>query len=252
MKKLYLILCAALALVACGKLSSGNSLPAAADSVQDLVFDFTVNYPGQTKAVKGGWETGDKVFVFFEGVTTGYVTMSYGASGWDTPVFNGTADVSSLTASGKALTAVYLPFGSSATASYEDGWKFSTTYYSYYMRAEKVPYTVDTTDGITTLSADMDMVNPEGYVQFFICQSSAPGGTFALGCDAVIPVGVASITADGTITETTDKNYTDDMPGYAYSGGYLFSGKLVEGYNYKHGYDFLYHLAKTVSHCKPI
>ena len=58
--------------------------------------------------------------------------------------------------------------------------------------------------------------------------------------------------ADGTITETTDKNDTDDMPGFAYSGGYLFSGKLVEGYNYKHGYDFLYYLAKTVSHCKPI
>ena len=243
MKKLYLILCAVLALVACGKLSSGDGLPEAVDSVQDLVFDFTVNYPGQTKAVKGGWETGDKVFVFFEDVTTGYVTMSYGASGWGTPVFNGTADVSALTEMGKTLTAVFLPFGSSATATFEGEWRFSTTYYSYYMRAERVPYTVNTTDGITTLSADMDMVNPEGYVQFFINESGGMDGEYALGCDAVIPVGVASITADGTVSETSDKTAADDLPSYSYDGGSLFSGKLVEGYNYKHDDDFYYYFA---------
>ena len=44
------------------------------------------------------------------------VTMSYGASGWDTPVLSGTASVRNLKAGGKALTAVYLPFGNSATA----------------------------------------------------------------------------------------------------------------------------------------
>ena len=41
--------------------------------------------------------------------------------------------------------------------------------------------------------------------------------------DAVIPVGVASIAADGTITETSDKSAGDDMTGYAYSGNYYFA-----------------------------
>ncbi|MCR5549192.1 MAG: hypothetical protein K6F25_10640, partial [Bacteroidales bacterium] len=64
-------------------------------------------------------------------------------------------------------------------------------------------------------------------VQFFVEEAAAVDETCSLGCDAVIPVGVASIAADGTITETGDKTAADDMPGYAYSGGYLFSGKLT-------------------------
>ena len=255
MKKLYLILCAALAIVACGKIAPENEVQETPITVQDLVFDFTVHYPGETKAVKAGWESGDKVFVFFEGVTTGYVTMSYSGSGWGAPAFSGTASVTDLTASGKKLTAIYLPFGNAATASYDEGWKFSTTYYSYYMRAEKVAYTVNTADGITTLSATMDMVNPDDYVQFFIEDGEATDGGYILGTDAVIPVGVAAIAADGTISETTDKEAKDDLPGYAYDNGetkgYIFSGKLVDGYNYRHDDDYCYYFAKTKVEADP-
>ena len=241
MKKLSLILCAAFAIAACGTIAPENEIQETPITVQDLVFDFAVHYPGETKAVKKGWESGDKVFVFFEGVTTGYVTMTHSGSGWGTPTFNGTASVTDLTESGKKLTAIYLPFGSSATASYyHGGWKFSTTYYSYYMRAEKVAYTVNTTGGITTLSATMDMVNPDDYVQFFIEDGDATDGAYTLGTDAVIPVGVDYIDAWGRIWETSDKTYADDMPGYAYSGGYLFSGKLG-----RWNYGDYYYFAKT-------
>lgn len=242
MKKLSLILCAAFAIAACGTIAPENDIQETPITVQDLVFDFAVHYPGETKAVKKGWESGDKVFVFFEGVTTGYVTMTHSGSGWGTPTFNGTASVTDLTESGKKLTAIYLPFGSSATASYSyhGGWKFSTTYYSYYMRAEKVAYTVNTTGGITTLSATMDMVNPDDYVQFFIEDGDATDGAYTLGTDAVIPVGVDYIDARGRIWETSDKTYADDMPGYAYSGGYLFSGKLG-----RWNYGDYYYFAKT-------
>jgi hypothetical protein len=247
MKKLYLFLCAALALAACGQINQEEGKPEEAKSVQDLVFDFNVRYPGETKVVKAGWEDGDKVFVFFEGVTTGYVTMTYDKSNksWGIPVFNGTADVSSLTASGKKLTAVFLPFGSSATASYDNGWKFSKTYYTYYMRAEKVEYTVNTSNGITTLSANMDMKNPDDYVQFFVDDADATDGGYTLATDAVIPVGVTSIDRDGNIVEMI-KNAGDDMVGYAYGSGnnkgYLFSGRIVSSSSYS--YDG-YYFAKT-------
>ena len=85
MKKLSLILCAAFAIAACGTIAPENEIQETPITVQDLVFDFAVHYPGETKAVKKGWESGDKVFVFFEGVTTGYVTMTHSGSGWGTP-----------------------------------------------------------------------------------------------------------------------------------------------------------------------
>jgi len=82
------------------------------------------------------------------------------------------------------------------------------------------------------------MTIPEGYVQFFVEDAAATDEAYWLGCDAVIPTGVASISADGTITETSDMRAVDDMPGYAYSSGYLFSGKLVGSYSYGQNYYF--------------
>ena len=78
--------------------------------ISSLSFNFTVNSPGDTKAVKSGWEYGDKVFVFFSGLSTGYVTFEYGTSGWNVPVVSGSGSI----ASGGTLTAVYLPYGKDA------------------------------------------------------------------------------------------------------------------------------------------
>jgi|GEM_PF-2092381 len=252
MKKFYLILCAVLAMASCAQVEIEDNAPKSSEvrelsetTLPGIVFDFKVN---MTKAVKNGWEEGDKVFVFFEGLNLGYLTMTYGASGWGEPVFYGQADVNSLTESGEKLTAVYLPFGNEATPSYTSAWKFNKTSYSYYMCAEQVPYTVTKAEGITTLSATLDMKNPEGYVQFFVEDEGAVNEGYSLGIDAVIPTGIASIASDGTITETSDKSYTDDLPGYAYSNGsekgYVFSGKLNPDYNYKTGGKTPYYFAK--------
>ena len=125
------------------------------------------------------------------------------------------------------LVVVFLPFGSDATVS-ADGtsFTFSETYYAYYLTA-----TLDYTVADNKVSGAFNMVIPDGYVQFFVEDAEAVDEACLLGTDAVIPVGVASISADGTITETDDKTNVDDMPGYAYSGGYLFSGKLNTGYH---------------------
>ena len=218
MKKTIVILSALLALVACNKETPANLNEGPIDASK-VVFNFNMNYPSDTKAVKEGWESGDKVFIFFSGLTTGYVSTSYNGSTW-TPTFNGSGD---LAASGK-LTAVYLPYGSSATPSYSTSWTFDTSYDAYYMVAEKVDYTISNTSDVATLSATLDMVNPDDYVQFYIADASA-GCT--LETDCVIPAGLASIASDGTVAEDDSHSAGDAMTGYAYAGGYQFSGKLT-------------------------
>jgi len=236
MKKAILILSAALALVACNKEKTATLNDGTIDASQ-LVFNFTVKHPDDAKAVKSYWEDGDKVFIFFEDVTTGYVSTTYDASleTWTEPSLQGTAELS---ASGKKLTAVYLPFGSELTPSYNEGWQFSETQYTYYMVAEKVNYSIEDPG---ELSATLDMQNPEGYVQFFIPDATDQ----TLYTDAVIPTGLSSIAADGSVSETTRADGT--MDGYSYAGGKLYSGKLAEpqvtAESYENGYAYYFILS---------
>ena len=228
MKKAFIFLCMTFALVACNIENPVEDKPGTVD-ISQLSFQLTINNADDTKAVKSGWESGDQVFVFFNDLTTAYVSYTYGTSGWEAPVVNGTG---ALATSGK-LTAVYLPFkNASDTPNYiYDAWRFSNTFFTYYMVAENVSYTVNT--DVNTLSATMNMVNPEGFVQFFIPDESASDGAYTLATDAVIPTRFYSIASDGTITENT-KDPGDPMEGYAYEGGYVFTGKLNPGYHYEY------------------
>lgn len=221
MKKTILAFCTLCTLVACSK---GNLTGGSIDA-SNVVFNFSINNQDDTKAVKSGWENGDCVFIFFEDVTTGYVSTVYNASSddWETTL-HGEA---SLSASGKKLTAVFLPFGSSLTPSYNGGWTFSEIQYTYYLVAEKVAYTISDTGDYSQLSSTLNMRNPEGYVQFFIEDTTDQ----TLYSDAVVPTGVGSISADGTLTEVQnlDENQCPlPMVGYTYSGGKLYSGKLAD------------------------
>ena len=239
MKKfLILILAAAAALVSCGKeiLDPENG----DETVQTtpVTFNLTANHPDATKAVKGGWESGDAVFVFFTGAAAPkHLKMTFDGTNWTSAEYNGATQTAGAlglkNGDTGTMRAVFLPFGSTATVSASGtDFTFSTTYYAYYLTAT-LSYTV--TDN--AVSGAFNMTIPADYVQFFVEDASASDGAYTLGTDAVIPVGVASIGADGTITETSDKVAGDDMPGYAYSGGYLFSGKLNGSYSYG-GYYF--------------
>lgn len=242
MKKLFYVLCGCIALVACNKINTDIHQDGHAC---DINFNLSVNYPVGTKAVKSGWEDGDIVFIFFQDVTTGYVTMKYNGSSWEAPVVRGVATISELSESGKTLTALYRPFNPSTTANYsdEDGWYFATNYYTYYMVAEKVPYTVSISDGITTLSATINMTNPEGFVQFFVEDPSPENEAYELGLDAVYPARAEYVSSDGTVSEY-ELQWYDDLPGYAFNGGYLFSGKLEKDNHYIDNYGYNYYFTK--------
>lgn len=226
-KYLILMLAVAAALVSCGK----DTLALETVQATPITFNLSANHPDATKAVKSGWESGDAIFVFFTGAAAPkHLKMTYDGTSWTSAEYNAATQTAGAlglkNGDTGTMRAVFLPFGSDVTVS-ADGtsFTFSETYYAYYLTAT-LSYTV--TDN--AVSGAFNMVIPDGYVQFFVEDAAAIDGGYTLGTDAVIPTGVASIAADGTITETSNKTAGDDMTGYAYSGGYLFSGKLNTGY----------------------
>ena len=249
--RLSLLLCAILALTACSNDDNDvtqNPEAPTTEAPQTIKFNLTASHPdddaaAQTRAVKQTWEAGDAIFVFFTGAEAPkHLKMTYDGTTWTSAEYDGaTPTVGALglkNGDTGTMRAVFLPFGSDATVSASGtSFTFSTTYYAYYATAT-LSYTVNDNE----VSGTFDMVIPADYVQFFVEDAAATNGGYTLGTDAVIPTGVASIAADGTITETSNKAAGDDMTGYAYSGGYLFSGKLNGSYSYG-GYYF----AKTKS-----
>lgn len=227
-KYLILILAAAAALVSCGK---ENLVPENGTGTTQVTFHLSANHPDATKAVKSSWENGDAIFVFFSGAAAPkHLKMTYDGTAWTSAEYDGATQTAGAlglkNGDTGTMRAVFLPFGSDATVS-ADGtsFTFSETYYAYYLTAT-LGYTV----ADNKVSGAFNMVIPDDYVQFFIEDAAATDGAYTLGTDAVIPVGVASIAADGTITETSNKVAGNDMTGYAYQGGYLFSGKLNSSY----------------------
>ena len=233
MKKYMIwIIVTMIALVSCERENIEPAKDSGGPTVASIAFNLTANHPDATKATKGGWEDGDAIFVFLNNVAAPkFLKMSYDGTTWSSAEMDG----STVTAGALDLKngdtgtmrAVFLPFGSDATVSASGtDFVFNKTWYAYYLTA-----TLDYTVVNNTVSGAFNMTIPDGYVQFFVEDAAATDEAYTLGCDAVIPTGVASITAAGDVIETSNKTAADDMPGYAYSGGYLFSGKINGSYS---------------------
>lgn len=240
MKKYLILLIMAVAVfVSCGQ----ENLLREDETVQvtPITFNLTANHPDATKAVKTGWEAGDAIFVFFNKVAAPkFLKMTYNGTGWTCAEMNGGLGLKN--GDSGMMRAVFLPFGSDATVSADgESFVFNETYYTYYLTA-----TLDYTVSNGKVSGAFQMEIPDDYVQFFVEDADAQDEAYQLGCDAVIPTGVASISANGTITETSDKTAADDMLGYAYGSGdnkgYLFSGKLT---TWKYGSNYYFAKTKT-------
>ncbi|MBQ9195562.1 MAG: hypothetical protein IJV63_02990 [Bacteroidales bacterium] len=246
MKKTLLFAAAVLALAACSKES-----PVKEDSAIDaskIVFNIDVQNADATKAIKTIWEDGDDVYVFFEDNFSQYVKMTYDGTSWtykdnaDQTTFTGLT----LVASGKKLSAVYMPdFVCSAAPTYDSGnsrWTFGSVA-GYYQSAASVDYTVTITDDVTTLKATISLKAPANIMQFYVPSSevSAPGtgNEYVLTATHVINYTFDGIAPGGAVTQS---NKANGFPLTAYEGtigsdaGYYFWG-ILEGTG-TYTYDF--------------
>ena len=236
MKKFWFVLFAALAAL----LSCGKDAPLSKPGGDNIIFQLEADI---TKAVKTGWEDGDVIFVFFhqnegcpEVVAPAYLEMKYQTSGssgtWSYTVPNGPLGIEE--GNSGTMRALYLPFGNTSVIE-KDGanFKFKKPTASYYL-TDSMSYTVEN----NKVSGSFRMRVPDGYVQFYVADNTdKKDSTYKLATDAVAPVDVLSVSADGTIN-LKQRTAGANMYGYVYRDGYLFSGKLVSGYAYGNNYYF--------------
>ncbi len=226
-KGLLIIITALLALSSCWK-----ETPAVEEgctyALSSLRFEFVIDR-AETKGIKTGWESGDKVFVFFSGVTNAYVTLSFDGTGWSSSPSSGLAR---LTQTG-VLTAVYLPYVGNVLPEYSDGWHFAAVSESYFLKAEKVEYyIVDQDHQGATLGARLAMTKAnEGSAQFFVPKAPEQNETMRLACNVVTPTGLAGIASDGTVT-SSGASQGAWMTGYpatvAGEEGFYFYGMIAD------------------------
>lgn len=200
MKKVLLILIAALlAFASCRK-----ETPAVEEcrtyALSSLHFDITIERL-ETKGIKSGWENGDKVFIFFSGVNSAYVTMSFNGTAWSSTPSDGEVV---LHQTGR-LTAVYLPYLGAVAPSFTDAWHFASGTDSYFLKAEKVDYLIrDMESQYATLGAKIVMTKAnDASAQFYVPKTPGVGETMQLACNVVTPTGLASIALDGTVTSSS-------------------------------------------------
>lgn len=177
-------------------------------SLDDLLFNFNFLDNRSTLSKKGS------VFVFFEGITTGYyVIHDDGHVEWQGEYFVdlGETSASDLVRSGK-LTAVFIAsdesFKYTEPVSYSDGkWVFNSIVEEgfegwNYTSANKVQfsYTIENVNGKAKvcLNADINLVTPSGS-PLKIATDKYYSLKFA--CNYLIPAGLASVSSDGTVNE---------------------------------------------------
>ncbi|MBR6466241.1 MAG: hypothetical protein IKS82_07385 [Bacteroidales bacterium] len=224
--------------------------------IDDLVFNFNFTENGSQ------WTKEGPVFVFFDGVTTGYYSIIHDGDGWHDGSFvdlDGT-QASALLESGK-VTAVYLDWGEqldSNPVSFSNGkWNFlkggSQTEGWKYLSAGKVPFSVAgvTVSGTQKIELNCSISLSEPSYNAIAVDPGITGTNFTkFACNNLIPAGLASISSDGTV---------NDVEGSAGQWinviSYYACAKLVDSPDYVYYYalnatnssstDYYYHLFDT-------
>ena len=216
---------ALMALSACSK----EEVPAP----KTLKLDLNITHDSYTKAVKTGWESGDKIYVFFgkpeDHTTPAYLTLTFDGSSWTEAWTAGLEAEIASTASGK-LHAVYTP-GKLGTISYDPYYKeydFIGCDHGWYLKCQNVSYTVS--EGV--LAATLNMACPDDFVQFYLEGQAANAGKLQFSGDKILKVKVSGLIPDPydnkTIFSQANYGYGYAINGVAYKGGLMFSGLLKD------------------------
>lgn len=229
-KKTFIaIICMVAGLTACT--NDDNFVEEQAPAGVPMSFNISVNEAesttnaATTRAAKTSWANGDKIYVFFNGLATKYLILTYDGSSWANTSGGGTlldTDFSGLGT--KKLTAVHFPVA--VDVAYADN-KFSFTsggkpVYNYYLFETGKDYTVDG----TTITATLSMGKPTDMVQIHVAGIQGSVADYTFGCSKMKPVACASVGTDGAITESVLQAGAR-VSGFADSDGGIFAGRLV-------------------------
>ena len=162
---------------------------------------------GSTKAtVKNAFADDDVVFVFFKGVAAPkYLEMKYNSSTgtWTSTAKNGLTSSDISDAADKKMTAIYLPYGSTATVAASEGnFIFSDISYSgYFLKAELVSYTYvgDVLSGTLNMTAPTLSNGSDKLIHFDISGFTS-GHNYKLFQDYVKPLTFTSVSSAGVLT----------------------------------------------------
>ena len=228
-KTLFLTICAAFfVLLSCEKQPVDNT---GGQNNSPIVFNLSATHPGgaDTKAaIKADWEDGDAIFVFFSGATVpNYLKMTYNSATtpkWTSTEYSGdTATpgaLSGIPASG-TMRAVYLPFGSNAAAiNYYGNFLFNIAACSYYFTAT-ASYTMVGSE----ITGNFTMALPDGFMLFYYQDAAAADDMAELSVTDFLPTAIVGINPSSLDISEAQLSEGSAMTGFAYNGGYLFSGR---------------------------
>lgn len=242
MKKIFsvlgiILLAAVVVLSSCSKDEKAHS-----KKIKELRFNVKVvnkTNSSNTKVVKTDWENGDKIFVYFPGVSgdgSEYATLTYDGTSWTGTIdYDSYLDPDNLDPAGGVMKAVHFPFGNvvpdySGTyviANRDDGNAAfdDVPVFSYYMVENGSVYTLTVDGDIATLTGTLNMTLPDGFVYFYI---DAVGDNYKqdkkyrLAVDGVKPASIVEF--GGTDFEKLDLGFGQPMWGYKYGDGIAFAG----------------------------
>ena len=191
---------------------------------EDIPMTFNVTIL-ETKATKTEWAEGDKIYVFFNGLETKYLVLTYDGTEWTNTSGGGTllnTDFNGLNT--RTLTAVHFPVA--VDVAYADS-KFSFSsggkrVYNYYLSEIGKTYTVDG----TTVNATLSMGKPADMVQIHVGGIQGSISDYTFGCSKIKPVACESVGTDGAITEHVLQAGAR-LSGVADNDGAIFAGRLV-------------------------
>lgn len=229
MKKTLLYLILAAGLVGCAR----ELTPATEETLTGKPVTFEINVL-QTKAVNG-WEAGDMIYVFFKGLGTKYLTLTFDGSTWTNETVGGTmTDEDFAALSEKTLAAVHIPVAVQvAYDSTDKSFNFTSggkPVYTYYLADIDVEYTVEE----AVVNATLELQKPEGIAVFFVPDILEEDvDNFTLGSLQVQPVACVAVSIDGTVEEEVlqpgarMKGFSDRDPVDPDGYGAFFAGRLI-------------------------
>ena len=250
MKKFFL-LTILVALVACQKETVQPET--VQETASPITFELTANYGNATKAVKTGWEAGDVVFVFFQGVEAPkHLQLRYDGSSWTAVQMNGDTEGDIGLSDGQQglMRAVYFPFGNDTVIKTNSWGKFlfssanKNAYDSYWLTGT-LHYVVNN----NKVSGAFNMCIPEGMVQFWIEDPDAAAklatrDEYHLYCPAVSPANISGILPGSMDIDEYDGYAGQAIYPNAYEGGLLFAGRLADGYTATFGSSYYFRKTK--------